>query len=216
MFTRQNGFSLIELLIAMTVSMVLLSGLVYIFTSFIRLNTDMVKMIRLNQDLRGIMSIMINDIRRAGYWSQARLAVGSNIPNRFSTVSVINGDCILYSYDEQKNNSTGIPESDDYAGFKLDQSSIMIKTSAGNCLVKNCNNCNAGFWWKLNDNNVVHITKLHFRHVNNSFPFMQGTMQLNVRRIDIMLGGALVHAPDITYTLQDSVYIPNNEIIPIM
>ncbi len=210
------GFSLIELLIAMTVNMVLLSGLVYIFTNFIRLNTDMVKMIRLNQDLRGIMSIMINDIRRAGYWSQAGLTVKSNIPNHFSTVNVINGDCILYSYDEQKNNSDGIPGADDYAGFKLDQSSIMIKTSAGSCHGKPCNNCNGGNWWTLNDNNVVRITKLQFKHVNNIFPFMQGAMQLNVRRIDIMLGGALAQAPDITYTLQDSVYIPNNEIIPVM
>jgi type IV pilus assembly protein PilW len=176
----------------------------------------MVKMIRLHQELRGIMSIMINDIRRAGYWSQAGLAAESNIPNLFSTVSVINGNCILYSYDEQKNNPDGIPKSDDYAGFKLDQSSIMIKTSAGGCIGDRCNNCKAGFWWTLNDNNVVRITRLHFKHVNNSFPFMQGTMQLNVRRIDIMLSGVLVQTPDITYTLQDSVYLPNSEILPVL
>ncbi len=210
---RHGGFSLIEFMVTMATSLFLLSGLVYIFMNFSRASTDMLRMVRLQQELRAIMNLMTNDIRRSGYWSQAGEAWVNNKKNAFTTISIVEGNCILYTYDERRDDADGIPDSEDHGGFKLDGDKIRIRTSATPCRNSPCRNCNSGVWWTLNDDNVVKITQLHFRQVSSKAATVRAGAQLQLRRIEIVLGGALLQAPDVTHVLRAAVYIPNAAIL---
>lgn len=212
--TRQGGLSLIELLAAMTIGLMLLSGLISIFTGFTRANTDMLKTVRLQQELRAIMNLMINDIRRAGYWSQAAAAWENNAPNGFSEIRIVGGNCILYAYDRQRDDADGQPGRKDYGGFKLDGDRIRIRTSATPCQGASCGDCGAGVWWTLNDDNTVRITQLRFRQISSTIPAMQAGARLQLRRMEIVLGGVLAQEPSVTHMLRDAVYIPNAAILP--
>lgn len=210
---RHKGFSLIELMIATTIGLTLLSGLLYLFTSFSRAQTDRLMTLRLQQELRAIMNVMINDIRRAGYWSGAAMAWKPPNANGFTNVQLIGGDCLLYTYDARKDDKDGIPDSEDHGGFKLDKGRIRIRTSASPCQGGKCGTCDSGVWWTLNDEKSVSITRLQFRQViKMAAGILPGTRQLH-QRIDIVLEGALVQAPAMSRTMRGSVYLPNAAVL---
>lgn len=213
---RQNGFSLVELMISITVGMLVLAGVVKIFSDSMGSNVDTLKTTRLNQELRAIMDIMSNDIRRAGYWAGAAAVVGANNP--FSTIT-INGtnDCILYSYDEDSSADAAVP-STEQLGFRLNAGAIEMRSNAALC--------DAGGWQDLSDSNAITITALNFNNaatqclnLSNSTdsdciatPALAGDTTVTVREIEITLTGQLSGDATVTRTLQQTVRIRNDAI----
>ncbi len=125
---RSQGFSLIELMIAVVIGMIVMLGVMSIFGQSLRNNRDLLASARLNQDLGTVASIMANDLRRAGYSGGALAVYGGGEPNipsppstpepagwfnaRNADLNIVeyNGtpSCILYSY----NLDLGNPDSD--------------------------------------------------------------------------------------------------------
>ena len=65
---KRNGFTLVELLIASVLGMLVVGGIITVFATTVRFNSDNLQMVRLNQELRGVMSLISRDLRRAGYF----------------------------------------------------------------------------------------------------------------------------------------------------
>lgn len=65
--SRQQGFSLIELMIGLALSLTLLAGVVSLYTSNIKVGADNLKLGHLTGELRSAMLYMTREIRRAGY-----------------------------------------------------------------------------------------------------------------------------------------------------
>lgn len=68
---KQTGFSLIELMIAITLGMIVITGVVYVASSGMRTNTETLRTTRLEQELRGVLLMLNRDLKRAGYYSKA-------------------------------------------------------------------------------------------------------------------------------------------------
>ncbi len=89
---RQNdGFSMVELLVALATGLFLLAGVMGIFTSSLSSQGSTLKMTRLNQELRNTMDLMAREIRRSGYWHMAADAAsppGDLIPNDFTGANI--------------------------------------------------------------------------------------------------------------------------------
>lgn len=66
-----SGFTLVELLVAMAIGVVVVGAGVTLLVSTLRSNADNLQMTRINQDLRGIMTAISADLRRAGSWAIA-------------------------------------------------------------------------------------------------------------------------------------------------
>jgi type II secretory pathway component PulJ len=66
-----SGFSLVELLVSLATGLMLLAGVLGIFTATLDSQGNNLKMTRLNQELRTTMDLITRDLRRAGYWSLA-------------------------------------------------------------------------------------------------------------------------------------------------
>ena len=63
---RDRGFTLIELMITLVLGLVVVGGVMSVFISTYQSNAQNIKMVRLNEEMRAVMSMMSRDIRRAG------------------------------------------------------------------------------------------------------------------------------------------------------
>jgi len=119
-----HGLTLIELLIATVLGIIVLGTIITVFATTVRYNADNLQMIRLNQELRGAMSLISRDLRRAGYFNSATVnttyldTFGGNDTDTYGF-----DDCIYFAYDID---SDGTIEESDYVAFRLKVDEIQI------------------------------------------------------------------------------------------
>ncbi len=92
----QCGFTLLETIIAMALGLMVLAGVLQFVSRLVEGNTTTLKMTRLEQDVRTLMDMMVQDIRRAGQFPEATADLGS--PAKFvadqPTIPTIDGKAI--------------------------------------------------------------------------------------------------------------------------
>ena len=104
---RLQGFSLVELMVAMLAGLIVSSAAIAFFMSGVRSNTDYVLATRLTQELRNNMDYVSRELRRAGYDENAlnyvALPTSSTARSPFTTLKLefpgAANSCILYAYD---------------------------------------------------------------------------------------------------------------------
>lgn len=178
---KQQGLTLIELMISLVLGLFLIAATLNIYIGTVRSSSDTLKATRLNHDLEMAMSLMMNDIRRAGRWSGAMMEADSR-SNPFTqattdirirnfatpTAVVMTGNCILYSYDanailDTDTNGDGvldadkIPEADEFYGFRLNNGTIEMRMSGTTTA-----DCTDGTWQSIVDENMITITAMQF------------------------------------------------------
>jgi len=214
MLTRagSRGFSLVELMVAITAGLFILAGISYLYAEVIRANAAMLKTAHLQQTLWSLMTAMADDVRRAGYWSRAELALDGAAVSGFAPLHIVDGDCILYSYDEDKDDADGVPGPEDQHGFRLANGSIQIKTSDASCGAATCDDCASGTWWLLTDPQGIRIRTLSFTHSEHSQPLAGGTREIVAREIGISLEGEIAADATVRHNLTTSVSVRNHEL----
>jgi len=95
---HQRGLSLIEMMVALTIGMIVVVGAFVLTVSSMSGSRDNIRMATLNQELRNVMGLVSNDIRRAGAWSgavdaarvstAANLVFGSNTAGSSTTLAI--------------------------------------------------------------------------------------------------------------------------------
>ncbi|MDD5461227.1 MAG: prepilin-type N-terminal cleavage/methylation domain-containing protein [Methylococcales bacterium] len=154
---KQTGYTLIEIMIALLLGLIIVAATITIYITTIRGSSDIVKSARLNHDLDSALALMVNDIRRTGYWGGAM--VGSDSRNNPFTQAATNlqiptSDCVLYTYDADADGSV---DANEYYGFRLNDGNIQMRSSSIAC--------DAGGWNTLNvseGNEQIVITNLTF------------------------------------------------------
>lgn len=219
------GFSLIEMMIATVVGMMLLAGVTFIFTNTVKANTDSLKTAHLHQELRAIMDVMVQDIRRGGYWTNAICTVSATIlsptaiaaycngisgqANPFGTVMISpDKSCILYSYDATPNgvldtapNPNKYP--DERLGFRMSDGAVEMRQAGADC--------NAGGWQDISDPRSITITRLQFNSNNSrTINISTNAGRLITRQIDITLQGELKSDPGVQRTITSGVRVRND------
>lgn len=169
---KQSGYSLIEIMIAMLVGLIIVAATIAIYLTTVRGSTDTIRSARLNHDLESAMTIMVNDIKRAGYWNDAKLnnwhvafiKNGNNPvknPNPFTAnntnLNIIGGNCILYSYDANKN---GTVDEKEFYGFRFKNNTLQMRLEGSN--TTDCNGDDEDKWQEFIDGSQLNITDLQF------------------------------------------------------
>jgi prepilin peptidase dependent protein B len=162
---KQTGYTLIELMIALVLGLIVVGAAVSIYIATIRSSSDIIKSARLSHDLDSALAIMVNDIRRAGYWGGAM--VGSDSRNNPFTQPATDlhspsADCVLYTYDANDDGIVDPTNGHEYYGFKLNGTNIQMRLSGSST-----NNCdlNTDDWETLNvseGNEQIEVTSLTF------------------------------------------------------
>ena len=108
----QQGFSLVELMVGMTIGLILISAVVALTVSVLRTNAETVTVAKLTQEGRAISDLVSREVRRARYSGNYRVFVGAAgaIPNAFGVMQInatsiptaaalTSGSCLRFSYD---------------------------------------------------------------------------------------------------------------------
>lgn len=72
----QRGISLIETLIAMALGLLVLAGVIQLMSQLVDGNTATIRTVRLTQDTRTVIDIIVQDLRRAGSFPEAAPDLG--------------------------------------------------------------------------------------------------------------------------------------------
>lgn len=165
---KQQGLTLVELLIGLLVGIVVLGAASSAFLSSFSAQTDNLGLVRLNQDMRTMTDIMARDIRRAGFvTSNPASYTDELIDNPFfaadKDIHVLDSNtCITYSYnfneaDEQSASPKVAPTVDgsEHFGFRLVGNVLQMRKSGSTNT-----SCN-GTWETITEPDVE-ISKLEF------------------------------------------------------
>ncbi len=68
---RQSGFGLVELMIGLLVGMIVVAAALSLLSTTMASSNDNIKMLRLDQELRQVMTMLTRDLRRATIWDPA-------------------------------------------------------------------------------------------------------------------------------------------------
>lgn len=204
---RHTGFSLVELMVAITIGLFILLGLTSFLSNNLRSSAQLAASTRLNQEMRSIMTLMSRDIRRAGYWGNATSGIGVTVAlfdNPFDDVNVSTAGCILYNYDL---NADGSLTGSEQFGFLLDNGTIRARSSSSGSP-----SCAASSDWQpLSDPNTVTYTALTFS-ISATKNYITGTSGPNStqRIVTVTLTGSLKSDSTVKQTLTEQIKIEND------
>ncbi|TRX54416.1 prepilin-type N-terminal cleavage/methylation domain-containing protein [Thalassomonas sp. M1454] len=180
MIKLHKGFTLIELLLSMVFGLIVLSGVTYIYVAVVGSSASTLKSSKLNTELMTIMSVMTNDVRRAGYWANtadlasenpfqqlgvsALTVVNSSSSNtQITDDSSVDGECLLYSYDLDEDGELGLGT--EFFGFRLNAGAIEMRVTS---TITEGDNCNDGSWEQISDPDLYTVNSLAFNRQNSA------------------------------------------------
>jgi len=194
---RWQGFSLVELLIALFLGTMLVTMVIGLYTTCISTGSKNLKMSRLRSDLQSLVALIETDIRRAGYGGSDYL-VGVTGDQ---TIDInTSNDCIVYYYDHDNN---GNLESADKMAFSFQNHIVKFKTGVGKIANTEC--VDKTGWENVSYPNIIKITELSFTEIATS------TVTTTQRSIKLTLAGELVSDSSYHYSITTQVKVRNLE-----
>jgi prepilin peptidase dependent protein B len=228
---HQSGISLVELLIGLVVGLVVVAAAFSLYLNTARTDIATLRQMRLTQDIRSVMDIITQDVRRAGYWSTAHTAaLGTANPFTSRTGSAtdvyVSTGCLQYTYDATFLSLSGaVPGLDahDYFGFRLNGGAIQMLPDSPSLSASGTAACATAGWQNLTDPSTITVTAL-----NTSMSYLclstsgsasatgpcTTTGDLETRQFNITISARDTNDSGITITLTDSVLLPNNRLVP--
>lgn len=86
--TRQDGFSLVELMVALVAGLIVSAAVIAFLLSSMRSNGEFVQSTRLTQELRNTLDLVTRDLSRAGYNDSALVLAGLSTTSEFAPVFI--------------------------------------------------------------------------------------------------------------------------------
>ncbi|MCP4321845.1 MAG: prepilin-type N-terminal cleavage/methylation domain-containing protein [Psychromonas sp.] len=192
-----NGFSLVELLIALLLGSMLLAMVISLYVTGVSTGAKSLKYSRLRTDLQSIIAMLETDIRRAGYGGSSYL-VGA-IGNKGIDINS-DQNCIVYYYDH---NETSTVESSNKMAFSFKDSAIKFKSNVGQIAEDVCDITTG--WTNISDDQFVTITMLTLTED------VVSSAAATIRSVKIELSGELVSDSSYNYSITTRVQVRNFE-----
>ena len=197
----ERGVSLIETLIAMALGLLVLAGTLQLVNHLVQGNMTTVQVIRLEQDTRTVLDIIIQDLRRAGSFPEAARDLGdaSRFLQTQPPAPLIDGDAI--QFDKAGSALTyAYRESDG----KLTQAKFSLDAKAGTVLM---HTGTASAPETITDPNVMTVTALSF--LPTLATSRAGPLEASQVTMEVRIKTRLKSDPSIERQLSDRVVLRN-------
>ena len=215
----QSGASLMEILVAMSISLVVTAAMVGLMSNSLSNTAKIINMTKLTDDLRIAMLLMSRDLRRSSYSADAVNCFGNPDCGTDGSVSLpgdvtINGDndCVTFLLDRDHD---GDATENDAGGFRLASSNgvgllqMWIGGSAPDCTSTDAD------WAAITDSSNMEITAfsvdddLSYTEViyDNGFGVQ---MFQKVRKLRLSIDGRLLLDSSIHRSVADVIKLRNN------
>lgn len=231
---KQRGVTLVELMIASTISLIALAAVVTTYSATARHSRQQLQSAHLRQQVYGIVHLVGRDVRRAGYW-QFDPALHAPAANPFQAgenrlrIAALHGEsansCILLAYDLDRDGLVGTGQcargrcagagDDDNVeqfGFRLRGQTVQARYGGATLA------CDSGYWQAISDPGVE-ITRLVFglhEHCVNladpARPCDEAQAQLQQRAVSIDIAAQLRDRPDTGFSVTRQVVVRNDRL----
>ncbi|MBQ0721331.1 MAG: prepilin-type N-terminal cleavage/methylation domain-containing protein [Gammaproteobacteria bacterium] len=227
---REQGVSLIELLIGLAVGAIIAAGALTVFAKINFSGIENVRMVRLNEQLRSTLDVIHRDLQRAGYvnaWQAGDTTIADldfAAMNDFGTITLggtcADGDgdgadecdCITYNYDFDKDGALHLGGEETF-GFRLNANAVERDTVSATCA--------GGAGWQDATDGEVTISALSFEldpgstivevgNGNDDGICEAGETCLARRKINVVLEGELSADSDFTVRMRDEIKVRND------
>jgi hypothetical protein len=213
---KQRGVGLMEMLIAMTLSLLAVGVMVVLMSSTLGTGSTTIQMSRLSQELRASMQLMSRDLRRANFHSgflscfanvncRSDLGISAYVNNIHINAA---GNCFWYWLDRDGDADLS---NDAVGGFRYSTVGgvgvIQMRTS-GNLAA----DCDDGDSWELiTDPNTVEITSFTVSDADSYTETLSaaGDTQL-VEKIRLNINGRMARNANVQREIEDLILIRND------
>lgn len=186
------GFTLIELMVAVSLGLIVVLAAVGFVASIAKANSENIQATRLTQELRSISEVLGREIRRARYVADPIGLIGQGGGNNRDLITINEAaDCIVFGYDEPPDPPS--PAVTVSRSIRLSGTSVFLNPTGTNCTGGTALN-----------SQEVQITDLTFTR--------------NAARVDIEITGRLGNAPSgsnlaaVTRTFRQTIYVRSGQV----
>ena len=208
-----NGFSLIELMIAMVIMLIVTMVTVKIEANVFRTNTESIRMIQLSQEMRSAIQLVARDIRRSGYNDDS-------LANFLSTQPISSGvtmgtidennvaSCLQVRYEDIDGNAKNVV-------YRLRVISAVGRISANFGADATCNTAVADVAWvDISDPIQTHVLALEFvldDHLTDIAENLStgNIIQVGVEQISITINARLRSNTSVNRSITNEVQLRN-------
>ncbi|NND45459.1 MAG: prepilin-type N-terminal cleavage/methylation domain-containing protein [Xanthomonadales bacterium] len=220
---RQRGMSLMEMLIAMSISLVVSLAMVGLMANTLGTGTETIGSARLTSEIRAALQIMTRDLRRANYHANYIKCFGNldcrdilnngdgNVENYIKPITVTGGSCFFYWFDRD---SDGDGTDDDPVGaFRrvvVGGVGVIQMTTTR----ENAPSCNSGnYWTAITDPDVINVTNFFVSNALSYTDTVDGATQ-TVDKIALVITAQLTGNAAVQRTVQDVIRVRNDIFAP--
>jgi len=221
---RQAGMTLMETLIALSLSLLVTSAMVALMSNSMGSTSKIILMSQLTDELRNTMSMMSRDVRRANYnpfslrcYGNSDCGVGDSSVTFAGDLDVVDfssNDCLRYFLERPAIGITA-PGTLSGGGFRLVESGgigrIEMWVEAG----APPDDCDGGTWTAVTDPDFVDITE--FTVDDDTDEIIETvdedggtTLTMRSRQVHIVIEGELRKHPNIKRSIEDEIKVRNN------
>lgn len=160
----QRGLTLIELMIGMVIGLIVSGIALNLYLSTLNISTQTANTVRLNQEIRLIMDMMVTDIRRAGYGEtpDGVSVAYSSIVSGGVPISIFDDggeDCLVISYNADSDSDIEL------FAYKRDSASksvLLSQSSAVSTSTASVNCSSFSAWENLSSTDISVFSTLSF------------------------------------------------------
>ena len=216
---RQAGFTLMEMMISLALSLVVVSAMVALMANSLGTASRIIQMTQLTDELRNTMSMLTRDIRRANYSANAAFCYANSdcgadgSASQFADVKFNGSSCFTFGLDR---NWDGNAAADNAGGFRRVTSGGvgLIEMWVGNnkpdCTANNAN------WVAITDPDFVNITTFAASDAASFVASVTGeagsTITQRTRQVSVQIEGSLIRDNTITRRIEDVIKLRNDMI----
>ena len=119
---KQQGLSIIEVLVGLAISIIIAVAILGIFTNTLVSSQRVLEKGKLDLELQAIMDIIVSDVQRSGYWLNATTSKTNPFMSDTDDITVNAGsDCVTYTYDL---NADGTVQDNERFGFRKNGNNV--------------------------------------------------------------------------------------------
>lgn len=207
----QLGFSLVEMMVSMTLGLIAIAGLLGFISSHTDSHRGLANEVRLHDNLNVASDLVAHELRRAGYWRGATHA--ADVPSEINPNGAIGLTTsgspagVKVSFSRDGGNADGSED----ASVRLQVVSGTLKMAIG-----------AGTLQPVTDPDAVQVTRLTLQPTTRVVSLghlcapacsstMPGCPALTIRSYDLTLDATSPTNPQATYSVHESIRVRNDD-----
>lgn len=212
----QRGVSLMELMIAMAISLVVSLAMVSLMANTLGTGTKTIQMTRLTEEMRTAMQLVTRDLRRANYhWNVADCYANINCnpdTTRIKAIAPVGGSCFRFWYDR-----AGDSDLDVGTFQRVARSGVgVIQMTVDDGATSACGT-DWGAALDITNPNIVSVTAFNVSSADSYVDALSTTDTQTVSKIRMTMTAQLRNnylGTPITKTIEDMIFVRNNVYCP--